>query len=97
MQRMFDLASTVEAEQQLLRARHLVYEQDDEVGKLLAHQIRQSYASRHISKIKDLSGNFTTEQKKINATFVHYYSNLYTSECIVEYSSVFPKPRLSST
>lgn len=77
LQSMFNLASTSEAEYQLLRACHLVYEQGDKVGKLLAHQIRQSYASRQILRM----GNLVSDHKDINNRFVQFYSNLYSSEC----------------
>ena len=62
------------------QSKQLFFEQGDKAGKLLAHQAREAYASRLISKIKLPSGNTISDPAEINRVFFEYQSNLYKSE-----------------
>lgn len=87
LQAEFDVLSTAHVENLLLKSGHTFYEQGDKVGKLLAHQLRQSCAAHQILQIQTQSG-VTTDLKQINEQFKQFYMSLYTSEQTTNPSSV---------
>lgn len=76
----YNLLTTREAEQQLLRARGTLYEHGDKAGRLLAHQLKGRSAAQSIPQIRDHLGSLTTDPDLINKSFMSFYSQLYTSE-----------------
>lgn len=80
LQTEYDLLSMDKATQLILKARHNSYEYGDKASKLLAHQIRQNFASRLITKIEDSAGNIVINHEEINDIFKQFYAKLYTSE-----------------
>ena len=76
----FDLLSTRQTENLILKSQHSSYEHGDKAGKILAHQLRQRTANQYISEISDEQGLKHTKHSKINSCFHRYYSSLYTSE-----------------
>ncbi|KAL7406088.1 hypothetical protein ABVT39_012978 [Epinephelus coioides] len=74
LQTEFDLLSTRDTAQQLLRSHHKSYEYGNKTGKLLTLQIRQSTASKMITEIKTSNGATTLDPREINTIFKQYYS-----------------------
>lgn len=64
----------------MTQARHRFQEQGDKAGKVLAHHIRESAASRLITEIHTSSGLLTVNQQEMNDEFKQFYSKLYSSE-----------------
>lgn len=79
LQSKFDTLTTDHTVKLLTKSRSLFYEQGDKASKLLAHQLRQSTSSHHISKINTSTGT-TINPQEINDQFKNYYASLYTSE-----------------
>ena len=75
----FENLSTINAEEMILKSRHTYYEHGDKPSRLLAHQLRQSAASRVIAEINTSSG-LTRDPQEINNAFRNFYVSLYTSE-----------------
>jgi len=48
---------------------------------LLARQLKKIEADRTIHRIRDSKGHILLNPKKINARFLQFYSDLYTSKC----------------
>ena len=68
----FDLLSTGQAEQTLLKARQLVYEYGDKTSKALAHQQRHTFANHMIDQVNSDSG-VLLDQTEINNRFSTLY------------------------
>lgn len=83
LQTEFNLLSTAQTTKLINRSRHKYYEHGQKIGRQLAHQIRISEASRHITEICTGSGNTTKDQSEINQEFKQFYSKLYTTETAV--------------
>ena len=102
LQTEFDLLSTRDTAQQLLRSRHRSYEYGEKPGKLLAWQIRQSAASKMITEINTSNGKTSLDPREINTAFKQYYSQLYVSESMVDTTQVesffskLPIPQVSN-
>ena len=56
----FDLLTSNEAAESLLKSRHKYYEFGDKPSKLLAHQVRQASSSQHITQISSTVGQLLT-------------------------------------
>ncbi|KAM7402819.1 hypothetical protein PAMP_018030 [Pampus punctatissimus] len=82
----FDLLSTYQAENLVLKSRHKYYEHGERAGKVLAHQLRQRTANKFISEITDEENIKHTDHAEINLCFHNYYSHLYTSESLKDKS-----------
>lgn len=76
----FDLLSTRQAENLLLKSRHVSYEYGERAGKILAHQLRQKTVNQYILEISDEQGQKHVDHMEINSCFRRYYAALYTSE-----------------
>lgn len=74
----FDLISTQQVEQPILKSRRTFYEEG--IGSVLAHQIRQKSSKQFISEIADEQGLKHTDHAEINSCFQQFYSYLYTAE-----------------
>lgn len=80
LQTEYNLLTTRDAEQLLLRTRGALYEHGDKAGCLLAHQLKSRSASRLIPQICDSSDLSTTYPERINEAFMSFYSQLDISE-----------------
>ncbi len=80
LQMQYNLISTQETEQFLLRSRGFIYEHGEKAGCLLAHQLKCRSAAQLIPQIQKSSDELTVDPVEINNTFETVYSNLYTSE-----------------
>lgn len=76
----YDILTSNETAQSLLKTRHNYYEFGDKPSRLLAHQIRQSSSSLHIAQINTDIGP-TINPQSINGQFRDFYASLYSSEC----------------
>ncbi|KAL0152803.1 hypothetical protein M9458_052526 [Cirrhinus mrigala] len=81
LQTEFDILTTQQAEYLLSKSRHGCYEHGEEIGRILAHQLRQRTANQTIPAINDEQGSKCTDSLKINSCFQNFYQVLYTSEC----------------
>ena len=77
LQAEFDVLSTNQTVDLLLKAKHFHYEYGDKASKLLAHQLRQASTSHQIQQIHS---GITSDPRKINDQFKQFYSLLYSSE-----------------
>lgn len=66
-----------ETAESLLKTRHNYYEFGDKPSKLLAHQIRQSSSSLHITQINTDTG-ITINPQSINNQFRDFHASLYS-------------------
>lgn len=76
----YNLLTTREAEQLLLKSRGIKYEHGDKAGRLLAHQLKGRVASQLISQVHDPTGTLTNDPVQIGDAFMKFYAKLYTSE-----------------
>lgn len=76
----FDLLSTHSIERQLLKSKSRFYIHGDKAGKMLANQLRETRAMRHITEIRMEDGNMTTDFSQINDTLSTFYNKLYSSD-----------------
>ena len=88
LQTQYNLLSTSETEQLIMRSRGMFYEHGEKAGRLLAHRLKSKSTSQHISQIEDTTGKLTTDPLKINDIFKDYYFDLYNSESLKD-SSLF--------
>lgn len=56
------------------------FELRDKPQKLLAHQLKQTQASRAIHTIKSKDGNILVDPQKINECFAEFYTDIYKSQ-----------------
>lgn len=64
----------------LVQVRQRYFEFGDKPHRLLAHQLRQTQASRAIHHIKSKDGTLLTDPEKMNTWFVDFYANVYQSK-----------------
>jgi len=60
----------------LLKIKQKHFEIGDKPDKLLAHQLRGSYASRSIHSIADKDGKILINPKDINKRFMYFFFNI---------------------
>lgn len=80
----FDLLSTQQTENLILKSRDKYYEHRERAGKVLAHQLCQRTANQYISEISNEHNMKHTDHSKINLCFYNYYLHLYTSQSLKE-------------
>lgn len=96
----FDNLSTINAEEMLIKSRHMYYEYGYKPSRLLAHQLRQSSASRLISEIHTSSG-LTCDPQEINDAVHNLYASLYfteqepTSDDLCKFLGNLPIPKVA--
>ncbi|MGL4338286.1 MAG: hypothetical protein ACRCST_15485 [Turicibacter sp.] len=84
----------------LLKIKQKHFEIGDKPDKLLARQLRGSYASRSIHSIADKDGKILTNPKEINNRFMEFYADLYesktsvSSEAILDFFSFAFPPKI---
>lgn len=66
LQTEFNLTSTEQSEQMILKSRRMWYEHGEKASRILAHQLRRSETAHLIPEIKTQSGQITTDPQKIN-------------------------------
>lgn len=64
----------------LLKVKQKHFEIGDKPDKLLARQLRGSYASRSTHSIADKDGNILINPKDINNHFMEFYTDLYVKD-----------------
>lgn len=72
----------------LLKIKRKQFEMGDKPERLLSRQLRGMQANRAIFQIKSSSGVLLTKPKEINACFLEFYKNLFTSKCNVPDSDI---------
>ena len=73
----YNLISTQETEQYLLRSQGFIYEHGEKAGCLLAHQLKCRSAAQLIPKIQKSSDELTVDPVEMNDIFKTFYSNLH--------------------
>ncbi len=102
LQTQYNLISSSQAEQLILRSWGFFYEHGDKAGRLLAHQLKSRASAQHISQIADDAGDITIDPLAINNIFMNFYSSLYKSETpkeqskLVEFFDQISVPTISS-
>uniref|UniRef100_A0A9J8AIQ2 Reverse transcriptase domain-containing protein n=1 Tax=Cyprinus carpio carpio TaxID=630221 RepID=A0A9J8AIQ2_CYPCA len=85
----------------LIKIKQKHFEIGDKPDKLLARQLRGSYASRSIHSIADKDGKILTNPKDINKRFMEFFADLYksktsvSSEVISDFLRSLSLPKLS--
>lgn len=75
----YDLLTSHDIENLLLKNRSTVYEHEDKAGEILAKQLRGVRAKQLISGVRSQGGMTVTDQQEINNTFKEYYAKLYNT------------------
>lgn len=70
LQTKFDLLTTHQTQNLLLKSKSTFYEHGEKTGKLLANQLKGRWAKQHITNIRTESGDVPLDPIKIN-TIVH--------------------------
>lgn len=76
----FDLLTTHQTQNILLKNKSTFYEHGEKAGKLLANQLKGRRSKQLITSINTQSGNVTLDPTEINTAFKDFYSHLYSSQ-----------------
>ena len=79
----YNRLSTNKALAGLIRLKQTYYDQGEKAGKLLAWRLKTQQNERIITEIVTANGDKTSDPQKINTLFETYYTQLYSSECLV--------------
>ncbi len=80
----YNILSSKEAENALLRSRQRYYEHGDKIGKVLAWQIRKEEISKSITTLRSSDNKNIEHPKLINQEFLDFYKLLYKSQGVEE-------------
>lgn len=79
----YNKLSTNKALAGLIRLKQTYYDQGEKAGKLLAWRLKTEQNARTITEIVTANGDKTSDPQIINTLFESYYTQLYSSECLV--------------
>lgn len=80
LQTKFDLLTTYQMQNLLLKNKSTLYEHGEKTGKLLANQLKGRRSKQLISNICTSNGKTTSDPTEINNIFRDFYSQLYSSQ-----------------
>ncbi|KAF3847423.1 hypothetical protein F7725_020451, partial [Dissostichus mawsoni] len=76
----FDLLTTYQTQNILLKNKSTFYEHGEKAGKLLANQLKGRRSKQLITSINTQSGNVTQDPTEINTAFKDFYSKLFDGD-----------------